>query len=216
MEWQEIGIVPAVWQHSPKQHDFHPVNLEGLAYRSPTEMIIGLRSPLTGTSPLFRSRQTGNTLYFLVNNVGQFLPVGPWGPGATLPGITGPRQLNLAGQGIRSIEWCPNGLVNAQGQTVARYLIIAGPANGGPLEKEIFGEKYSLYVWDGSPGAGNIATPQKLIDDLRPYTIRPEGVDLVQVDGQWRLMFVEDRYRATGYGTRNAVHWPISILGTIQ
>ena len=54
----------------------------------------------------------------------------------------------------------------------------------------------------------------KLIDDLRPYTTRPEGADLIQVAGEWRAMFVEDRYRATGYATRNMVHWPVSILGT--
>jgi hypothetical protein len=74
----------------------------------------------------------------------------------------------------------------------------------------------SLYAWDGSPGTGNVAAPQKLIDELGPYSTRPEGVDLIQIDGQWRVIFVEDRYRAKGYGTRNAVHWPISILGTVE
>jgi hypothetical protein len=118
--------------------------------------------------------------------------------------------------GMRSIDWCPNGLLNAEDRPVQRYLIIGGPANGGPLEKELFGEKYSLYAWDGTPGPDNIATPQKLIDDLRPYTIRPEGVDLIQVAGEWRVLFVEDRYRAPGYGTRNAVHWPVSIVGVVQ
>jgi len=92
----------------------------------------------------------------------------------------------------------------------------AGPANGGPLEKELVGEKFSLYAWDGTPGTGNVATPQLLIDDLRPFAIRPEGVDLIQVAGQWRILFVEDRFKATGYGTRNAIHWPVSILGSVQ
>ena len=119
--------------------------------------------------------------------------------------------MNEAHHEFRSIEWCPNGLLNADGQTVPRYLII-----GGPLEKELYGEKYSLYAWDGTPGPDNVATPQELIDDLGPYTTRPEGVDLIQVAGEWRVLFVEDRYRATGYGTRNAVHWPVSILGAVQ
>jgi hypothetical protein len=35
------------------------------------------------------------------------------------------------------------------------------------------------------------------------------------INGQWRILFVEDRYRATGYGTRNAVHWPVNILGEV-
>jgi hypothetical protein len=54
--------------------------------------------------------------------------------------------------------------------------------------------------------------PQLLIDDLRPYAVRPEGVDILTVAGQTRVMFVEDRFLAQGYGTRNAVHWPLSIL----
>jgi hypothetical protein len=95
-------------------------------------------------------------------------------------------------------------------------LITGASANEGPLEKETFGERFSLFAWDGSPGPNNVAMPQKLIDDLGPYTTRPEGVDLIQIDQQWRVIFVEDRYRAKGYGTRNAVHWPISILGTVE
>jgi hypothetical protein len=31
-------------------------------------------------------------------------------------------------------------------------------------------------------------------------------------NGEWRIMFVEDRFKAIGYATRNAVHWPLSIL----
>jgi hypothetical protein len=208
LEWQNIGVTPAVWRHSPKQHDFHPINVEGIAYRSPAEMIIGLRSPLSV------DRKTGNALYFKVTNVStppnQFLPAGGGWAGA-VSGITGPLQLNLNGQGIRSIEWCPQLGPGGAG----RYLIIGGPANGGPLEKELFGETYSLYSWDGSAGPNNVATPQKLIDDLRPYTIRPEGVGVIQVAGASRVMFVEDRFQATGYGTRNAVHWPVSILGNV-
>jgi hypothetical protein len=64
-------------------------------------------------------------------------------------------------------------------------------------------------------GPGNIAVPQTLIEDLRPYTIRPEGVDLINLTGEWRILFVEDRYRATGYATRNALHWPLGNLGAI-
>lgn len=88
-----------------------------------------------------------------------------------------------------------------------RELIIGGPANGGPLEKETVGEKFSLYAWDGVA-----ATAQVLIDDLRPYTIRPEGIDILQGNGEWRIMFVEDRLHAPGYGRRNATHWPVTIL----
>jgi hypothetical protein len=109
-----------------------------------------------------------------------------------------------AEEGIRSIEWSAR-LAGGAG----RYLIIGGPANGGPLEKEIFGEKFSLYSWTGNAGDA----PVKLIDDLRPYTIRPEGVDLILVNGEWRVLFVEDRFRGTGYATGNAIHWPVSILG---
>jgi hypothetical protein len=76
------------------------------------------------------------------------------------------------------------------------------------LEKETFGVKFSLYSWDGNVNT----TPTRLINDLRPYAVRPEGVDLITVGGQSRVIFVEDRFLAQGYGSRNAVHWPLSIL----
>ncbi len=134
-------------------------------------------------------------------------PVPPSGLAGSIPVRDGSRDLPFAtSRGTRSSAWCPNGLLNAQGQPVQRYLIIGGPANGGPLEKEIVGEKFSLYAWDGVAGS-----PLKLIDDLSPYTPRPEGVELILVNGEWRVMFVEDRFQATGYATRNVVHWPVSI-----
>jgi hypothetical protein len=89
------------------------------------------------------------------------------------------------------------------------YLIIAGPADGGPLEKETFGQRFTLYSWDGT------TAPTALIPDLRRYTDRPEGVALIEVGGETRVLFVEDRYWASGYGTRNAVHWPLAILPTV-
>jgi hypothetical protein len=104
----------------------------------------------------------------------------------------------------RSIEWCPG--IGPGG--AGRYLIIGGPANGGPLEKETFGEKFSLYSWDGNVNA----TPTRLINALRPYAVRLEGVDIIIVGGLQRVMFVEDRFLAQGYGARNAIHWPASIL----
>jgi hypothetical protein len=88
-------------------------------------------------------------------------------------------------------------------------------ANGGPLEKETVGERFSLYAWDGS-STGGVARPQLLISDLAGYAVRPEGVEVINVGGQWRVLFVEDRFQSTGYATRNAVHWPVSILGTIR
>jgi hypothetical protein len=78
----------------------------------------------------------------------------------------------------------------------------------GPLEKETIGERFSLYSWDGDVAT----TPTRLITDLRPYTVRPEGVAIIIVGGQPRVMFVEDRFLAPGYGARNAIHWPASIL----
>ncbi len=211
LTWRNIGRVPAVWDYSPKQNDYHSINIEGFAYKPPTstsaEMIIGLRSPLTG-------RTTGNAVYFRVTDITQFLPTVPPGwngdPPQPASGLSsGLEQLDLNGQGIRAITWYA---------AESTYLIIGGPANGGPLEKEIFGQKYSLYSWDGSAGQaaqyGHVATPLKIIDDLRPYTVRPEGLTFMTINGEARLLFVEDRYRATGYATRNMVHWPVSILGT--
>ena len=113
-------------------------------------------------------------------------------------------------QGIRSIECCPQIGANPAG----RYLIIGGPANGGPIEKEVVGETFSLWSWLGPDQANPANTPPPIlaIPDLRSYTVRPEGFAVINVNGQDRILFVEDRFRATGYGTRNAIHWPLSIL----
>lgn len=205
--WTNIGLLPATWRYSPKQHDFHSINVEDIAYRSPSEVIIGLRAPLS-------NRTSGNAYYFQVTNLSVFL-TSPWPAADNVHGIVGPYQMALDGLGIRSIKWCPTGLTNAQGQAVARYLVLAGMANGGPLQREQFRQKFSLYAWDGT-ATNSLATPRKVIDDLWAYTIRPEGVDLIQVDGEWRVLFVEDRFQATGYATRNAIHWPLSILGSVE
>jgi len=72
-------------------------------------------------------------------------------------------------------------------------------ANGGPLEKETVGEQFSLWSWQGPGGPASV----RVIADLRPYTVRPEVVTIIQVNGQSRILFGEDRFRAVGYGTRN-------------
>lgn len=189
-----------LWRYIPKQHDFHPVNIEDLAYRGANEMVLGLRAPLT-------NRATGNAYYFVVTNLTAFLPATNWPAGTSLQGVAGPYQMNLGGLGVRSLKWCPHGLTNVSGQEVPRYLVLAGSANGGPLQRENFRQKFSLYAWTGNTKTA----PVKLIDDLLPYTIRPEGVGLGNVAGEWRILFVEDRYLATGY----AIHWPLSILAGV-
>jgi hypothetical protein len=208
LAWQDIGRRPATWRYSPKQHDNHPINVEDIAFRSANEVIIGLRAPLA-------HRTSGHAYFFVVTNVALFLGTRPWPAASQLQGIAGPYQMDLGGLGIRSLKWCPNGLTNAQGAAVQRYLIVAGLANGGPLQREERRQKFSLFAWDGT-WPNNLATPQRLIDDLEPYTVRPEGVDLIRVDGEWRVLFVEDRLEARGYGTHNAIHWPVRILGTPQ
>jgi hypothetical protein len=168
------------------------MNVEDLAFRSGSEIVFGLRAPLL-------KRTSGNAYYFVATNFSSFMPVGGWTNGACA-GVAGPYEMNLGGLGIRCIKWCPNGLTNASGQQMARYLVLAGNANGGPLQRERLRQKFSLYSYDGNTGHG----PTLLIEDLYGYAIRPEGVDLVNVNGEWRLLFVEDRFQATGYATRNA------------
>ena len=80
------------------------------------------------------------------------------------------------------------------------------------LQREKARQKFTLYSWDGNPSHA----PNVLIDDLYGYAIRPEGIELINVNGEWRVMFAEDRFTATGYGTRNVIHWPVSILGPIN
>jgi hypothetical protein len=112
------------------------------------------------------------------------------------------RQINLNGQGIRSIQWCPqlNGGAGA-------YLIIGGAANGGPLKNETSRQVFSLYRWDNV----NVQ-PVRVVADLAPYAVRPEGVNVITLNNVPRVIFVEDRFKAEGYDTQNAVHWPLADL----
>lgn len=59
---QPCRSVPGVWHYSPKQHDFHSINIEDIAFRSSTEMVLGLRAPLV-------SRTTGNAYYFVATDL---------------------------------------------------------------------------------------------------------------------------------------------------
>ncbi len=204
LEWGDVGYLPPVWRYSPKQFDFHSVNIEDIAFRSTNEMILGLRSPLV-------NRTNGNAYYFMVTNVLAFTPA-TLGWSGLPAGITGPFEMNLGGLGIRSIKWCPDGLTNSAGQAVQRYLIIAGASNGGPLVRERARQKFSLYSWTGVTADA----PVIVMDDLQGYAVRPEGIDIMRVGDEWRLLFVEDRYLATGYGTRNAIHWPVNVFGPVN
>jgi len=205
--WQNIGVLPSVERYSPKQHDFHSINFEDIAFRNTNEMVLGLRAPLV-------NRTTGNAYYFVATNLSAFLPANGWTTGQ-LQGISGVLQMNLGGLGVRSIKWCPNGLTNGSGQAVQRYLVLAGTANGGPLQRENARQRFALYAWDGS-SSGGVANPQLLISDLVGYAVRPEGIEIINVNGVWRILFVEDRFLAPGYATRNAVHWPVQIVGPVQ
>jgi predicted outer membrane repeat protein len=208
LAWQNIGLVPSVGNYSPKQHDFHSINIEDIAFKGvSSEIVFGLRAPLV-------SRTSSNAYYFVATNLSTFLPAQGWSNGP-VQGIGGALQMDLGGMGIRSIKWCPSGLTNAQGTQVGRYLVLAGNANGGPLVRERARQKFSVYAWDGSSSSG-VAHPQLLIADLIGYAVRPEGVELINISGQWRILFVEDRYQTTGYATRNAIHWPVNILGVVQ
>ena len=168
-------------------------------------MVIGLRAPLV-------NRTSGNAYYFVATNLAAFLPASKWT--RPLQGLSAARQMDLGGMGIRSIKWCANGLTNPQGQPVQRYLVLAGNANGGPLYREATRQRFALYSWNGS-SANGVAKPHLLIPDLNGYAIRPEGVELIKAAGQWRILLVEDRFVTPGYGTRNAIHWPLSILGPV-
>jgi hypothetical protein len=106
--------------------------------------------------------------------------------------------LDLGGRGIRGIEWCPDS---------GCYLIVAGPANGGPLKNETGRLPFALYSRDETNAA-----PFKRIADLSGYATRPEGFTVIVVNGEQRVLFTEDRFRATGYDTRNIIHWPVTIL----
>jgi hypothetical protein len=64
-----------------------------------------------------------------------------------------------------------------------------------------------LYRWDSIT-----ATPVRVVADLSPYAVRPEGVNIITLNGDKRILFVEDRYKAKGYDTQNAVHWPVGVL----
>ena len=37
-------------------------------------------------------------------------------------------------------------------------------------------------------------------------------MNLITLNGVLRVLFVEDRFKAEGYDTQNAVHWPLAEL----
>jgi hypothetical protein len=198
LHYANLGEELAVWRYSPKQQDFHPISVEGLAIKSQSEIVVGLRSPLT-------NRTTGNAYALVFDNTGNaMLPAsGVWtGAAGGAPSL---KQLNLNGQGIRSIQWCPN--IKNAGGTLGAYVIIGGAANGGPLKNETSRQVFSLYRWDSVT-----ATPVRVVADLSPYAVRPEGVNIITLNGQKRILFVEDRYKAQGYDTQNGVHWSLTEL----
>lgn len=135
------------------------------------------------------------------------LPTAGWTAPVAAPSV---RQLNLSGQGIRSIQWCPT-LHKATdppaGAATGAYLIVGGAANGGPLKNETGRQVFSLYRWDTI----NVQ-PVKVVADLSPYAVRPEGVNIMFLNGQSRVVFVEDRHKTQGYDTQNAIHWPLTAL----
>lgn len=206
LHYANLGEELAVWRYSPKQQDFHPINVEGLAVRNQSEIVVGLRSPLT-------NRTTGKAYAFVFSNVGDAMlpaPANTLPPQAVWTGAAGglqgtPKQLDLGGQGIRSIQWCKD-IKNAAGGDGA-YLIIGGAANGGPLKNETTRQKFSLYRWDSID-----STPVRVVADLSPYATRPEGINIITLNGVKRAIFVEDRFKAEGYDTQNGVHWPVTAL----
>ncbi|MDB6173843.1 MAG: chromosome condensation regulator [Chthoniobacteraceae bacterium] len=193
LHYANLGEEPAVWRYSPKQQDFHPISVEGFAVKNSSEMLVGLRSPLS-------NRTSGNAYVFVFSNAGNaFLP-GVWnGPALGLQSV---KQLNLNGQGIRSIQWCPQ-LNSGAGA----YLIIGGAANGGPLKNETSRQVFSLYQWDSIT-----ALPVLRVADLAAFAVRPEGINIISLNNTLRAIFVEDRFKAQGYDTQNAVHWPLGAL----
>ena len=86
-------------------------------------------------------------------------------------------------------------------------LIVGGAANGGPLKNETGREKFSLYRWDNVN-----AQPVRVVADLSTFAERLEGVNLITLNGEKRLIFVEDCFRVEGYDTQNAVHWPLTAF----
>ena len=87
------------------------------------------------------------------------------------------------------------------------YLIVGGAANGGPLKNEASRQVFSLYRWDNVN-----AQPVRVMADLAAFAVRPEGVNIITLNGTPRVIFVEDRFKAEGYDTQNAVHWPLADL----
>ncbi len=198
LHYANLGRLPKTSDYSPKQQDFHPISVEGLAMRNSSEIVVGLRSPLT-------NRTTGDAITFVFNNG---LIANSW-VGGVAPSLIGERDLNLNGQGIRSIQWCP--LIkkpsDGAGPATGAYLIVGGPANGGPLKNETTRQVFSLYRWDTVN-----STPVRVVGDLAPFAVRPEGINIITLNNERRVLFVEDRYQAQNYNTQNAAHWPLSAL----
>lgn len=75
------------------------------------------------------------------------------------------------------------------------------------MKNETSRQVFSLYRWDTVN-----AVPVRVVADLAPFAVRPEGVNIITLNGNPRIIFVEDRFKAEGYDTQNAVHWPLADL----
>jgi hypothetical protein len=190
--WRHLGHLGPVWESDGLRLDYAALRVEGTAL-SGSNLYAGLRSPLT-------RRRSGNALVYPV-------PTAAFVPGSATDATWGTvslgaaSSLNLNGQGIRGMAWCPQ----IEG---GRYLIVAGPPS--TLESDDKNAAFSLWAWAG-PGT----QPVLRVADLRPYAKKPTGISAVALSGQMRLVFSE------GLGSseispeaERVIHWPVSILSS--
>ena len=165
--------------------------MEGSGFNA-ANLQFGLRTPLTG-------RTKGNALIMTVPASQVTTGTGSaWG---TLTATT--VELNLNGQGIRALQWCP------QVDGTGKLLIIAGlPTTDAAMDHPSVGA-FALWAWSGT------GSPQLRIADLAPYCKYPTGVCTFQLPGstEARVGFCERRRSDDkSKEQEHFLHWPVSIL----
>jgi hypothetical protein len=123
------------------------LNIEGLSATPTGELLIGFRNPVP----------EGKALLIPLKNPAEVIA----GKSARLGS---PIALDLAGRGVRSIEY-----VAARRE----YLIVAGPAGDGGA--------FGLYRWSGNPVEAPRPVPDIAFTGLQPEAMAPDGKERVWI-----------------------------------
>jgi len=125
--------------------------------------------------------------------------------------------------------------VNSDGAALAGRWILGGAGHRCSLEQpdRHFARFFRQFLEDFLIGVGDDGAPKnetgrevsslsrrdsvasarvRVVADLSPFAVRPEGVNIVTLNGRRRATLLENRDKAEGYDVQNAVPGSLSAL----